>query len=311
MTNVKCPMSINSFSTPCPRVSASPRPSVSASTPPRVCAPSLLIFCFLSLGAACSALQPPDTGGPRSNQPPYPVVLPEDTARLQQALVLWQRLLPSGSAATAKVNLRPYTATIEGLPPTANLLLPKVGTNATMSEVELRESLRRFIQEWQDLIGADPNQLSLLEQTDQPDGTKLARYEQQPFRYPLRGPYGKLRIRFTPDRRVVDFSSTCIPHAERLQASLTPINPQISWDDAASKVLNLSVHVSPGPPQQPAYTITAANKPEVRELVVYAKDPSSGSGPLEVHLAWEIAVANAPFKLVYLDAVNGEAIAVA
>ncbi len=318
MTNVKCPMSNKSFSTPCLRVSESPSPRVPASPCPRVAHPPLLpfarvflILALASLGAACSTLQPPDAGGPRSNQPPYPVVLPEDAGRLQQALVLWQRLLPPGSAATAKVNLHPYTATIEGLPPTSNLVLPKVGTNATMSDAETRESLRRFIQQWQDLIGADPNQLSLVELTDQPDGTKLASYEQQPFRYPLRGPYGKLRIRFRPDRRVVDFSSTCIPHADRVQASLTPINPQISWNDGATKVLNLSVPATAGSPQQTAYTITTANKPDVRELVMYAKDPTSERGPLEVHLAWEIAVVKAPFKLVYLDAVNGAVVAVA
>ena len=264
---------------------------------------------MLLLVNACSALQPPDVGGPKANQPVYPIVIAEDTARLQQALVLWQRVQPTTSAGTAPVNLHRYTATIESLPPNANLLLPKVGTNAVMSEEEMRESLRRFIQEWQDLIGADPNQLSLRDRTDQPDRTKVAIYEQQPFRYPLRGSYGKLRIKFTADRRVIDFSSTCIPHAERLQATLSSVTPQISWNEAAGKIANLRVPANLSSSQQTTYTLTTANKPEVRELVVYAKDPATGSGPLEVHLAWEIAVTNAPFTLVYLDAINGELLA--
>ena len=203
------------------------------------------------------------------------------------------------------MGLHPYTATIESLPRNSNLLLPKVGEDATMSEQETRESLRRFIEQWQSLIGADPSQLSLRDRTDQPDGTKLASYEQQPFRYPLRGSYCKLRIQFTPDRRVVDFSSTCIPNADRLQASLALVTPQITWEDAASRLINMSVSYS-GTAQQATYTVTPTSKPEVRELVVYAKDPATGKGPVELHLAWEIAVTNAPFKLVYLDAVKGE-----
>ena len=259
--------------------------------------------------AACSGLQPPDAGGPRANQPAYPVVLAADAARLQEALVFWQRLAqPQTGAEKAQVTLHPYTATIEGLPPHANLMLPKVGSGPTMSEEETRESLRRFIQEWQGLIGAEPIQLSLRERTDQPDGSKLATYEQQPFRFPLRGPYGKLRIRFTAERRVVDFSSTCIPHADRLQASIAAVTPQIGWEDATARVANMSVSFGSGPGQA-SYTISPANKPNVRELVVYAKD--TANGPLELRLAWEIAVTNAPFQLVYVDAVKGDFLATA
>ena len=43
-----------------------------------------------------------------------------------------------------------------------------------MNEEETRESLRRFIRDWQELIGSDPAKLSLIERTDQPDGSKLA-----------------------------------------------------------------------------------------------------------------------------------------
>jgi len=258
----------------------------------------LLLISLTCLLSGCSALQPPDAGGPRSNQPVYPISLPAEATRLEEALGQWQRLAPPApNAQPAKVTLHPYTATIEALPPNTNLLLPKLGEKPTMSEEEMREALRRFIVEWQSLIGADPDQLSLVDRTDQPDGTKLALYEQQPFRYPLRGTYGKLRIRFTQDRRVVNFSSTCIPHAERLQASLAAITPQLSWEDAQAKIINMRIA---------NYLITPTNKPDVRELVVFARDSAAGTGPLELHVAWEIAITNAPFKLIYLDEVNGE-----
>jgi hypothetical protein len=49
----------------------------------------------------------------------------------------------------------------------------------------------------------------------------------------------------------------------------------------------------------------------VRELVVYVLGSDPQHTSQELHLAWEIAVTNAPFKLIYLDAVNGNLIATA
>ena len=41
------------------------------------------------------------------------------------------------------------------------------------------------------------------------------------------------------------------------------------------------------------------------QLVTYVLPASSGNS-LEVHIAWEITVTNAPIKAVYIDAINGE-----
>ena len=263
----------------------------------------------LVLGA-CSALQPPDVGGPRSDLPPYPVVLPEEQARIEDTLLVWQRLAQSQSVPqAAQIQLNPYTATIESLPASATLFLPKVGAAATMSEEETRESLRRFIKDWQPLIGADLNQLSLVERSDLPIKTKLAVYVQRPFRYPLRGRYGNLRIRFAEDRHILEFSSTCIPHADRLQAAIALLTPQLSWEDASARVANMQISYTAGSGQQSTYQLSPANRPEVRELVIYAQDRPNTREPLELRLAWEIGVSNAPFKFLYLDAVKGEIIA--
>ena len=130
---------------------------------------------------------------PRTTEPIYPVLLTEDTKRREASLILFKQLRQQhGLPERTEVHLQPVTATIQSLAANVGLLLylPKVGTGPAMNEEETRESLRRFINEWRRLIGADPSQLSLVEQLDQPDGTKLANYEQRPFRYPLRGDYG-------------------------------------------------------------------------------------------------------------------------
>jgi len=270
----------------------------------------ILIPAIALLFSGCFGLQPPEANGPKANQPAYPLLLSEDNARLEAAMVQWERLAQTVQQPNVKdFRLRPVTSTIESLPANSALYLPKVGSNPTMSEEEIREALRRFINDWQGLIGADPAQLSLVERTDQPDGIKLARYEQHPFRFPLRGAYGGLEIRFAADRRVVDFSSSCIPNAERLQPAIAAMNPQLTWEEAAKLIISLTATYGPIGSSQNTYQLSQANQPEVRELVVYARQPNIGGDLPALHLAWEIAVSNAPFKLVYLDAVKGEVIA--
>jgi len=168
--------------------------------------------------------------------------------------------------------------------------------------------LRRFIVEWQRLIGATPQELSLVERTDETSGTKIARYEQRPFRYPLRGGFGKLEIRFGNDRRLVSLSSNCLPDSERLQAALNQVSPAMTGEEAVARVKSQPITVSSGNGQQ---TVTLPDNAvlDPRQLVVYAlPSPGQNSG-LELHLAWEINVTNGPIKTIYFDAVSSQVIA--
>src|SRR6185437_6734683 len=198
----------------------------------------------LALAAAvafsgCAAFQPTNANGPTANLPPYPIAPAEVGNRLEEASVAWYQLSQHyGVPAKTEANLNPYTATLESLPPSlpAPIYLPKVGSQTNPTEDDIRESLRRFIVEWQRLIGADPNQLSLVERVDEPSGIKVARYEQRPFRYPLRGDFGHLEIRFRSNGQLVGFSSTCIPNADRLQATLSGLPPKVTGEQAVNHI---------------------------------------------------------------------------
>lgn len=270
------------------------------------------VLAAIVTASACAAFRPTDTNGPASNLPPYPIALSDIGPRLEEASLAWYQLSQRyGLPGKTEANLQPYTATLESLPANlpAPIYLPKVGNPTKPTEEDIRESLRRFIADWQLLIGADPNQLSLVERTDEPSGFKVARYEQRPFRYPLRGGFGTLVIRFQSNWQIVGFSSNCIPNADRLQASINALTPKVTAEQAANDVKTKPLTIAGTAGQQQTVSLSANATVDARQLVVYAqpsKDPSHG---LEIRLAWEIEVTNAAVSKVYLDAISGEIIA--
>ena len=272
---------------------------------------ALFVISIALATGACAALQPVDANGPRANAPAYPIGLADPAARLEEASVAWYQISQHyGAPGKTEANLNPYTGTLQGLPAnTVAIVLPKVGTEAVQTEEETRESLRRFLVEWRQLIGAEPEQLSLVERTDEPSGIKLARYEQRPFRYPLRGDFGQLLIRFRPDRQVVSLSSNCIPNADRLQAALSALAPKINAEQAVEHVKTQSLVTTDVSGRQQTVTIPSTASLTARQLVVYARpSPDQGKG-LVLHLAWEVEVKNGPLNMVYLDAISDQVLA--
>jgi hypothetical protein len=261
--------------------------------------------------AACAAFRSTDPGGPRTDVRLYPVGLADSATRLEEASLAWYQISQQyGLTQRTEANLDPYTATLQSISPqlASSIQLPRVGAAAEPTEEQIRESLRRFIVEWQRLIGAPPEELSLVERTDEAGGIKVARYEQRPFRYPLRGGYGNLTIRFRNDRRLVALSSNCLPNAERLQTALNAVSPQVTGEEAVTKIKAQPITISSGSGQQ---TITLPDNAvlDPRQLVVYALPSPGQTSGLELHLAWEINVTNGPIKTVYFDAVSSQVIA--
>ena len=273
---------------------------------------AILVVATTFAMSACAALQPVDANGPRSNAPAYPIGLADTAARLEETSVAWYQMSQHyGLPGKTEANLNPYTGTLESLPANAGtIVLPKIGTEAVQTEEQTRESLRRFIVEWRQLIGADPDELSLVERTDEPSGIKVARYEQRPFRYPLRGGFGNLVIRFRADRKLVSLSSNCIPNADRVQAALSGLTPTITSDQAINHIRTQPVVTSDANGRQQTFTIPANAALAARQLVIYAQPSPAGSSGLQLHLAWELEVTNGPVKMVYLDAISDQVIAV-
>jgi hypothetical protein len=274
---------------------------------------TILFLAFVLAAGGCAPLQPPSARGPKENELVYPILFTEDSQRREASIMALNQLIqPAGDSGTLAPHLQPITATIRSLPsaPSRPLELPKLGAGATMNEEETRESLRRFIRDSRELIGADPAKLSLVERVDQPGGSKLAVYEQRPFRYPLRGKYGKLEIRFTTDRRIINISSTCIPQSDRIQTTLAALNVRVKAEDAIKQLRENGIIYTDQNGNASTFKIPATNELNARGLVIYVLPSKSQPDALEFHLAWEIQPGSAPIKTVYVDAVNGEIVAV-
>lgn len=268
-----------------------------------------LAMVLLVVATGCAALQPTTPDGPRSNQPPYPIVATE-VERLDAARLAWRELSQLyGVPENTEANFEPLTSTLLSLPANAgsSIVLPQVGDGPTPTEEDIRESLRRFIVEWKQLIGAEPAQLSLVERSKDRSGVELARYEQRPFRYPLRGDFGNLIIRFRPDRTVVGLSSNCLPNTDRLQATLLALTPKITREDIPTLLTNNTITVLDSAGRQQTFTLSNTDALETRQLVVYART-SPGRTGVALYLAWEIGVTNGPIKTIYLDAIDGKVI---
>lgn len=273
----------------------------------------IFLFVALTLGtAACATVQPVNSGAPRRNQPPYPAVIADTSQRTEAVQAAWAQISnQQGIPGKSVVALQPITATIRSLPDnlSGSLYLPKVGATPTMSEEEARESLRRFLNEWQKLIGADPQQLSLVQEIAHNDGTKTAVYEQKPFSYPLRGDYGKVEVHFAADRRILSLSSTAIPESQRIQTALTAAAPRAKGQEILAKLIGRSFTYSDSVGQH-SYTIIPGNQPSLQQLVVYPRIISSNPAALEFHLAWEVNLTNAPVKTIYVDALQDDVLLV-
>jgi hypothetical protein len=274
---------------------------------------SVVVIALALMSGACAAMRPADTAGPRTDVRLYPVALADPASRLEEASLAWYQISQHyGLQRRTEAQLDPYTGTLQSVPPelAASIQLPRVGDDdAQQTEEQIRESLRRFIAEWQRVIGAAPQELSLVERTDDATGIKLARYEQRPFRYPLRGAFGKLEIRFRNDRRLVSLSSNCLPDAERLQAALNQVSPEVTGEEAVTRVKSQPIRVASSNGQTQTITLPDNAVLDPRQLVVYALPSPGQATGLELHLAWEINVTNGPIKTIYFDAVSSQVIA--
>lgn len=282
---------------------------------PQASAAAVALAALCLFASSCAGVsEGVEVGRPRAESP-YPVVLAPSDERRAQSLAEWKALTGAvGTASVALPELDSVTGTLSTLPATngVNLRLPLVGAEGAeaMSEEEAREALRRFILGSRALLGVEPAELSLVEHAGASGGTRHARYQQNPFDYPLRGGYGLLEITYAPDRRIVSLTNTTVPEAAQLKRVLAGAKT-LKVDELTKALVGRAITFTDGSGQTLTRAITSAEDISIREIVVYPVRNEGAAPSLTLHLAWEVAVWRDAPRLVYLDAVNGAQLAAA
>jgi hypothetical protein len=100
--------------------------------------------------------------------------------------------------------------------------------------------------------------------------------------------------------------STCLPEAERLQASLSQVVPTVTAADAVKQVRNSDVVYLNSSGQSLTYHATASYEVTAIELVTYVFPTTGRTDALEIHIAWEVSTGTNPRRLAYVDAVDSK-----
>lgn len=274
----------------------------------------LILFSSLMLSGCRPVSRSPETNQPRPDTANiYPLLLGQDETRRERALETWDTITRAQGISNAPAPvLHPVTGAIVSLPQFSNqpFLLPKVGEGVPMREDEIRESLRRFLKDGGALLcGSSPQQLSLTERTDETDGTKRAIYQQQIFRYPLRGDFGKLEIVFTASRQIVGIKSMCLPYSENLQRMVSELRPNsdITPESLVAKIKGQTVTIKNEDGSTETITVNNETDISVQELVVYSQETTNNSKGIELHLAWSVKLSNR--AIAFYDAQTGNLLA--
>ena len=259
-------------------------------------------------------MRSPSPERPRADEPPRFAVLNASDERRAAALANWKVVAGEQTAEAGPTpELRPVTATLAGLPAGLTdyprLPLVNIEDETSQSEEETREALRRFLATAAPLLGVDLKNLSLVEVSDAPagGGARRARYQQNPFPYPLRNSYGVVEVTFTPDQRVIGLSSTAVPEAEPLGRTLAAVPKTVTAEQAAAALANRPVTYTDRAGAQQTRTLSRPDATAARQLVVFPVRRDADPAALELHVAWEVEAGGpeAPL-LVYVDAATGD-----
>jgi hypothetical protein len=236
---------------------------------------------------------------PNSVKQNYPVVIEDSQQRREKAEREWRRMLDFYKVAQAPPDLYPIIYTPRSLVNVSGGIkimaaAPEPGTE-TLAQ---REAVKRFIDQWRDLVGADPLTISLVAGTDAGDAHRLT-YRQANYAFPIIGNFGEMTAIISRDGRLLQFDDHFIPIVE------LPQKPAIDREEAARRVVGRTFTYSDIAGRQQQVRVDNPAEIKVRRVVVA---PVEKSDRIEVHLAWEIVAGTSLSWTVYIDAMTGEEI---
>ena len=225
-------------------------------------------------------------------------VIKDTPERRDRAEREWRQLLDTYSIPQSPPDFYPVTYTPRSLTGTSGgiKIMPAAPEPGTES-IALREAVKRFIERWRELIGADPATVSLTSATPVDGNGERLTYRQSNYPFPIVGGYGEMTAIVSGDGRLLQLDDRFLPLVE------VPLRPQIEKDVAARRVVGRTYTYSDIAGREQRVEISNLDQVMVKGVVVV---PIEKGDTIEVHLAWEIVAGGSLSWTVYIDATTGE-----
>ncbi|MEW6125546.1 MAG: hypothetical protein AB1757_00670 [Acidobacteriota bacterium] len=249
---------------------------------------AILIVC--ALGCSISA-QTTKSAKPKN----YPAIVKDSPQRLVQAEREWRRLLELYNLKETEAQFYAITHTprsLAGIESGIKIIDAPLTGDTT---VPVREAAKRFIDRWRELLSAQPGTVSLTK-NDNTGGIHRLTYKQADFPFPVAGGYGEITLVINNDGRLLQLDDRFIPVVE------LPFSPTINRQEAAQRLVNRTFTYKDAAGNDQQLRINDLKDVHVKGLVIL---PVAKKDSLEIHLAWEILLGDAPSWTVYLDAIDG------
>ncbi len=267
---------------------------------------TLITFCSFLL-CACAAPGQVGVNTPQSKAQNYPPVIEDSTERLSLAQEAWKNFLAEFRLPDAQPDLEPVLNTPRTLPMELAGQVVLHTKPGAFGEMEAKEALRRFIERARGLLvgGAKNSQISLkdlsLVSFSNDGNFYRAVYQQMNYQRPIVNGYGDLRLVVGKNGMLLQLNSRIIPVFD------LPAPAQINPNSITDKMIGREFKYANIAGQTLSYKVAQRSEVSVKDLVIYPKEEG---GRIAIHLAYAVEVGTGTTWTVYVDAINGQEIAV-
>lgn len=241
----------------------------------------------------------PQGSGSKQN---YPAMIKDSADQRAKAERDWRRMLDSYGVPQTPPDLYPIINTPRSLLGVSGGIKVLGAAPEPGNEVfALRQALKRFIDRWRDLLGADPATISLVSADESADTRRLT-FRQGNYAYPIAGNFGEMVAVVSRDGNLMQLDDRFIPVVD------LPLKPSTDREVAARKVVGKIFTYTDIAGREQRLEIGAADEVTVKRLVIL---PIQKGDAVEVHLAWEVVAGKSMSWTVYLDAITGDELKIA
>ena len=271
---------------------------------------ALVIFSFL-ICSSCASPGQVSVNTPQNMFRQYPIEYSASATARSEIEGAWKSFCSENALSFAAPEFDSITNTPLSLPQGLSGKVLLTEKKQIASELELRESLRSFIQKNSFLLFSDHDfettglgNLTLVSfsrelrrkpvlETD----VYQAVYHQTSYNYPIENGYGVLRLSIAANGLLMQVNSRLIPRYNLSEQTLLPASEIID------KILGNEYQISLPNGQRLSITPVRKDEASLKGLVIY---PKPAGQRLAIHLAYVVRIGNGKSWSVFVDALTGE-----